>query len=97
MGKPDFIAIVDLTVVYEVDLDFFNAIIEQELLQVHEIGGVIHVHSADIGTLEQILRLTNELQINLEGVDVILNLLKRVQLLEAELAETKHRLKFLEE
>ncbi|NOQ75280.1 MAG: hypothetical protein GQ574_24930 [Crocinitomix sp.] len=97
MEKPDFIAIVDLTVVYEVKLDFFNAIIEHELVTVYEIEGAVCIDSVDIGKLEQIIRLTNELKINLEGVDVILNLLDRIELMKEELIDTKHKLRFLEE
>lgn len=96
MEKPDFIAIVDLSVVYEVKLDFFNAIIEHDLLQVYEIEGAIHIDAVDIGRLEQIMRLINELKINVEGVDVILNLLERIQFLEEELTNRSDKLRFLE-
>jgi hypothetical protein len=42
------------------------------------------------------IRLHHELEINLEGIDTIFNLLRKIDGLKNELANTKNRLKFYE-
>jgi len=96
MTKSDLITIIDLSAVYEVEVAFFSAIIEQDLIEVHEVDGDIHIDSTQLGKLEQILSLANDLKVNLEGIDVIFNLLERIARLEEELINAKHKLDFFE-
>ena len=46
--------------------------------------------------IEKIIRLHNELEINLENIDVIMNLLNRIDNLQTQLVSAQNKLKFLE-
>jgi len=47
--------------------------------------------------LEQIVRLHQELNINSEGIDAIINLLKRIENMQNEIIELRNKLNFHEE
>ncbi len=46
----------------------------------------------DVERLQQVVRLVNDLGVNLAGVEVILRLSRQVEELQRELAETRHEL-----
>ena len=46
----------------------------------------------DVERLRQVVRLVNDLGVNLAGVEVILRLSRQVEELQRELAETRHEL-----
>lgn len=45
--------------------------------------------TADVARLRQVVRLVNDLGVNLAGVEVILGLLRQIEALRAELEETR--------
>lgn len=55
----------------------------------------VYVPEAEVTDLEKVLRLQKELDINLEGIDVIFNLLGKVESLQTELTLAKQRLDYL--
>jgi hypothetical protein len=54
------------------------------------------IHQDQIGDLEKIIRLHNELNVNLEGIDVVFNLLEKERALRQELNALKNRLRLYE-
>jgi len=79
-----------------VTLSFISSLQNFGLIQ------VIHINEAEclpidqIGEAEKILRLHNELDINLEGIDAIGHLLQRVKDMQAEIRALKNRLSLYE-
>jgi len=80
--------------------------IHPQTLRLYERQGLVHPHrqgnirmfsDADIERLRQILRMKDELGVNLAGIEVILNLLDRIDTLQQEIdrvrATAKRRLK----
>src|SRR5688572_25979971 len=63
------------------------------LLKPHRRGPTRLYSDWDIERLRQIQRLTQEMGVNLAGVEIILNLLEQITLLQSELEQTRqHRL-----
>ena len=54
------------------------------------------MHSRKGRDLEKIVRLHNELNVNLEGIDVVFNLLEKERKLRKELNAVKNRLRLYE-
>ena len=54
------------------------------------------IHQDQISDLEKIIRLHNELNVNLEGIDVVFNLLEKERELRNELIVLKNRLRLYE-
>lgn len=66
------------------------------LIEVMHIGQVDCIPVDRLGEAEKILRLHTELEINLEGVDVITHLLEKIKEMQAEILLLKNRLAFYE-
>lgn len=85
MVKSEWIAIELVCKNYGLKVQFMDEITQYELITIELNEGVLCLHKKQLGRLEQIIRLHQELNINLEGVDVVMNLLDRIQTLENEL------------
>nr|CCG00199.1 conserved hypothetical protein [uncultured Flavobacteriia bacterium] len=66
------------------------------LIQIQIIAEKEFIHQDQISDLEKIIRLHNELNMNLEGIDVVFNLLKKERALRKELNALKNRLRLYE-
>lgn len=80
---------------YNVEFSFINALKESGLINLVVVEESSYLSTEDLKELEKLIRLHYELGINLEGIDVISNLLKQLEDLQQELAAAKNKLKFL--
>jgi hypothetical protein len=97
MEERTFIPLTELCKVYQIDIVFFDSLAEYELVEIVEQNQVKQMPLTAIARFEQIVRLHHDLEVNLEGVDVILNLLSKVNTLEEERDNLKNRLSFYED
>jgi hypothetical protein len=67
------------------------------LIQIEVVGQDQFVHQDRINDLEKIIRLHNELHVNLEGIDVIFNLLEKERELQGQLTALQNRLRLYED
>jgi hypothetical protein len=77
-------------------LVFFNSLSENDLIEIVVEEETSFLPLSNVSRLEQIVRIHRDLEVNIEGVDIILNLLYQVDQLENELAPIKNRLGFYE-
>ena len=96
MENRELIPLTELCQVYEIDIVFIDALLEYELIEVTVHEQTRHLPISSLSRLEQIVRINQDLEVNIEGVDVILNLLQKVSALELELDEVKSRLSLYE-
>ena len=96
MENREFIPVAELCRVYEIDLVFIESLSEYELVEVIIQENVQLVPISNVSKLEQIIRIHRDLHVNIEGVDVILNLLNKVDKLENELYAVRDRLSLYE-
>ncbi len=97
MTKQDLILIDTICSKYEIDVDFMQSLDDIGLINILTIEQSNFIPIDRINDLEKIIRLNNDLQINLEGIDIIFNLLDKVDKLENELATINKRLKLYED
>ncbi len=69
---------------YEIPVSFFDKLIKYELVEIQEENNIKQIKAYQINEIEKIIRLHFDLNINFEGLDVILNLLSRINELEEE-------------
>ncbi len=79
MGKSKIYSIKKLTSRYDVPRSFLLTVCEYELIQVTEKDNDILIPDSELHRLEQIIRLYEQLGINLEGIDVILQLNQKIK------------------
>ena len=66
------------------------------LIQIEIVEQNSFIHQDQIGDLEKIVRLHNDLNVNLEGIDVVFNLLEKELDLRNELNSLKNKLRLYE-
>ena len=92
MSMENLIPIDQLCTHYHVEMSFFNGLKEFDLIEITTIKQTHYLHTDRINELEKIIRLHQELYINLEGIDTVLNLLDKIDVLQTELSVIKNRL-----
>ena len=81
---------------HHVEVSFIRSLEEYGLLQTIIVNETLCVASNELPKLEQILRLNRELNINSEGIDVVINLLQRIEDMQNEINELRNKLNFYE-
>lgn len=81
---------------YEIEFSFIDTLGKMGLIHIEIIEQDQFIHQDQIGDLEKIIRLHNELNVNLEGIDVVLNLLEKERKLMSELNDVRNRLRLYE-
>lgn len=97
MNKENFIPLNTLCTHYKVEMSFFSSLNENGLLEITTINDTRCVHFEKISDIEKIIRMHNELDVNIEGIDVVFNLLEKIDNLQNELISLKNRLRFYED
>ena len=92
MNLDNLIPVATLCTHYNVEMPFFGQLNEMGLIQIQIIEETQYIHPDRIYEIEKIIRLYQELDINIEGIDVIMNLLKKIDDLQNELIAVKNRL-----
>ena len=94
MKNHTFISIQDICSYYNISASFIDELSNYELIQIYEENNVKHLNADEINTIEKLIRLHFELDVNFEGLDVILNLLDKINNLQSELNSLKNELNF---
>lgn len=96
MNKEHLIPAVEFCARHEIELGFINSLHEFGLIKIITLEQTAFITSEELPKLEQILLFNKELEINLEGVEVIMHLLDRVHKIQYEVNTLRNRLGFYE-
>lgn len=96
MNTENLIPLTQLCLHYQVELSFFSSLNEIGLIEIETIEQSQFLHPDKINDVEKMIRLYHELNVNLEGIDVVFNLLQKVEALQDELISVKNRLQAYE-
>lgn len=81
---------------YNVEFTFISSLQEIGLLKIIVMNDSQYLVSDDLREIEKLINLHYNLGINIEGIEVISNLLKQVDELQQALTVAKNKLKFHE-
>ena len=81
---------------YNVEYSFIDALQEVGLIELVTVDETQCIKEEQISELERIMRLHYDLDINMEGIDVVFNLLRQLEDLQEELRSVKNRLNLYE-
>jgi chaperone modulatory protein CbpM len=81
---------------YEVEMSFFTKLSEMGLLEIKTIESKQYIDSDAIYEIEKMIRMHQELDVNIAGIDVVFNLLQKIDGLQNELTALKNRLRLYE-
>jgi hypothetical protein len=96
MNTGDFISVQQLCTYYEVEIAFIERLNESGFIEIEVVEDQPQLHHDRIGDIEKAIRLHHELEINAEGIDVIFNLLRRIDGLQHEVHALRSRLRRFE-
>jgi len=96
MAENHYILVRTICVQYDIEPAFLENLQSIGLVEFVTIENNTCLHRDTLTDLEKVIRLHNELHVNLEGIDVVFNLLKKVETLQQELSSTKNKLHFYE-
>lgn len=94
--EKNLIAITTLCTLYEIEFSFIDALYKTGLIKIVIIKHQQFIHQDQISDLEKMIRLYHELNVNIEGIDVVFNLLEKEKELREELNTLKNKLRIYE-
>jgi chaperone modulatory protein CbpM len=80
----------------ELDITFVQALSERGLIQVTVVQERTCIAPAQVARLEQLARLHQDLDINLEGLEAISHMLERMERMQREMRALEERLRVYE-
>ena len=96
MKMENLIPIPVLCAHYEVELSFFTNLSDMGLLEIKTIETSQYIDSDAVYEIEKMVRMHQELDVNMEGIDIVFNLLQKIDALQNELTALKNRLRLYE-
>ena len=97
MEPQQLIPASDFCMHYNIEVSFLHTLQDYGLLRVTSSNEALFIDTDDLSDIEKIIHLHRELDINLEGIDVILQLLKRLEKTETEVAALRNKLRWYED
>ncbi|MES2238954.1 MAG: chaperone modulator CbpM [Bacteroidota bacterium] len=92
MSTENFIPLNTLCQHYKLEISFFDDLNKNELIEIQLVDNIKYVHKDSIYEIEKMVRMYKELDVNVEGIDVVLNLLQKIDALQTELHSVRNRL-----
>jgi hypothetical protein len=81
---------------HHIEISFIQSLEETGLIEITTIEETEFIQKSQLQQLEKIVRLYNELGINIEGIDTVTHLLQRIIGLQDEVTALKNRLRLFE-
>lgn len=94
MADEKLIAVKDICIYYDIPDTFIKDLAEYELIEVVTAEKQWFIDEGKITDIERFMRLHYDLNINLEGLDVIKHLLQQVERLQREVNDLSSQLDF---
>lgn len=96
MSLENFIPVNTLCIHYKVELSFFDNLNAIGLIEIQTVEETQYVHQDSIYDIEKMIRMHQDLDVNIEGIDVVLNLLQKIDALKKEIHTVRNRLRLYE-
>ncbi|GAB3548720.1 chaperone modulator CbpM [Spirosoma fluminis] len=96
MQTNSLISVSEFCVYHQVDVTFVDVLAQRGLIQVIMVEQVAYVQPDELPGLEKLVRLHQDLAIHADDLDVVSDLLKRIELLQHQITQLQNRLSFYE-
>lgn len=96
MEPLERISVHSFCIYHEVEQSFIDALSDSGLVILIVESGEKYIDADQLGTLEKLVRLHHDLNINQEGVEAIAHLLGKIEVMQHEILALKNRLYFYE-
>ena len=96
MENEDLITLNDFCSYYSIEVSFIRSLNGAGLMEIVTLRDTDYLHRGDLGYLEKMVRLHQDLDINVEGLAAVVHLLEKVENLQVEINMLRNRLSFYE-
>jgi len=96
MQTEQLIQVDNFCVYHNVDFSFISSLQEFGLIEITTKEEKSFISESNLGHVEKLIRLHNDLHINLEGVEVVTYLLEQLKQQQDEINQLQNRLRFYE-
>jgi len=96
MEVENLISLAQFCEYHSIDKDFILSLDDHDIIEIIKVNENSYIHIDSLEKVEKIIRLQIDLSINIEGIDVIIRLLEKLDRVENDLALVKNRLMFFE-
>ncbi|MNJ94923.1 Chaperone modulatory protein CbpM [compost metagenome] len=96
MKTETLILVKQFCVSHDIDITFITALQNFGLIEIIVVEENQYLDPQQLKEVEKMIRLHYDLEVNLEGIDIITNLLKRIEYLQTELVTAQNKLKLLD-
>ena len=96
MKTETLILVKQFCVSHDIDITFITALQNFGLIEIIVVEENQYLYPQQLKEVEKMIRLHYDLEVNLEGIDIITNLLKRIENLQIELVTAQNKLKLLD-
>lgn len=97
MDNENYVQVLHLCNLYHTEITFFTDLDDKGLIEIVNLEDDLYVHQDKLHQVDRIIRIHRELNVNIEGVDVVMNLLEKVDKLQIELQRMQSRLSLYED
>lgn len=97
MDSKNLIQIKQFCVYHEIEYTFITELHNYGLVQIIMLEEDEYLQPEQLPAVEKMIRLHYDLKINLEGIDVIANLLNKIEVLQQNLTVTQNKLRLYEQ
>jgi hypothetical protein len=96
MNIKNLIPANEFCVHHNIGISFISSLHENGLIKITTIEETSYIHKDQLPELEKMICFYSELDINLEGIETITHLLKRINEMHSEITILKNRLSMFE-
>lgn len=96
MNKGNMIPANEFCISHNIEISFINSLQEAGLIEIATIKETEYIRENQLYELEKIVHLYYDLDINLEGIETVINLLQRINDMQDEITLLKNRLRLYE-
>jgi chaperone modulatory protein CbpM len=96
MQNENLIAINDFCVSHNIEISFISSLKQIGLIEITTVKETEFIDAEQLQQLERFMRFYYELDINLEGIETIDHLLKRINYMQEEIIMLKNKLRLYE-
>lgn len=97
MNSEKLILLDSLCTHYNIEMTFFYNLSEMNRITIKTIDKSLYVEENTLYEIEKMIRMHQELNVNTEGIDIVLNLLEKIDSLQNQLVSVKNRLRLYED
>ena len=96
MSRSSLIPASDFCTYHDVEYTFISSLQDAGLIEITRVNETTYIPETELQKLERMIRLHDELEINVAGIEAITHLLERVEYIQQEMRSLKNKLRLYE-